>query len=196
MPGQGRETLGALRSATSAAHARIESVLALEAPFSLSHYVRILQGFHSFLSAWEPALAAALPESLAPWFDARRRGPLVARDLRALRLPPPPATAFAPALAGVAAAWGSLYVLEGSALGGQVIAQRVRRWHGIGPQDGAAYFCGWGARTGPMWREFQQLLEQEVADAPSRQAACAAAVATFDALTATFEACLHEPAAA
>lgn len=197
VPGEGHETLGALRLATAAAHTRIESVLGLEAPFPLHHYVRVLQGFDSFLTAWEPALALALPATLQPWFDRRRRGPLVARDLASLRAPRISRSAVAmPALDSTAAAFGSLYVMEGSALGGQVIAQRVHRWHGMGPHDGAAYFTGWGKRTGPMWREFRELLACEVTDATARQAACAGAIATFDALTATFEHCLHEPAAA
>jgi len=197
MPSEGQDTLGALRVATAVAHARIERVLALETPSSLSHYARVLRGFDCFLAAWEPCVARALPAHLHSWFEQRRRSPLVARDLEALRIPRDVATAVAlPPLGSPASALGSLYVLEGSALGGQVIAQRMHRWHGIGPHDGAAYFTGWGERTGAMWREFRQLLASEVTDAASRQAACTSAVATFDALTATFEHCLHEPAAA
>jgi heme oxygenase len=197
MPGEGQDTLGALRVATAAAHARIENVLALETPSSLSHYARVLRGFDCFLEAWEPSVARALPPHLRPWFEPRRRSPLVARDLEALRVPHDLMTAVAlPTLDTGACALGSLYVLEGSALGGQVIAQRMQRWHGIGAHDGAAYFTGWGERTGAMWREFRHVLACEVTDAASRQAACAGAIATFDALTATFEHCLNEPAAA
>ena len=196
VPGQGEETLGALRLATAAAHARIERVLGLDAPFSLSHYARVLQGFDSFLHAWEPAVAVALPPPLQPWFDGRRRGNLLARDLAALRIGRSPASGCVPALQGTPAVLGSLYVMEGSALGGQVIARRLQQWHGIDADAGAAYFTGWGPRTGALWREFRQLLAQHVHDPGSRQQACTAAVSTFDALTTTFTACLHEPAAA
>jgi len=189
--------MAALRQSTAQRHAAIEQLLALDAPFGLDHYGRILCGFEAFLSVWEPALARALPSQLRPWFLSRCRGELARRDLASLGLPrlpaPAPAHLFLP---GLPAALGSLYVLEGSALGGQVIARQVARDHGLGPLDGAAYFNGWGARTGAMWREFQQVLQAHEPGPQGRAQACASAQATFDGLSATFAAVLHGTIAA
>ena len=76
--------------------------------------------------------------------------------------------------------------------GGQAIARELAR-EGMGPGSGAAYFTGWGSRTGTMWRQFRELLETEVGALPGPRAqACQAACHTFDALTALLQSSLHE----
>ena len=188
------ELLPRLRRCTAPLHDEIEALLRLEAPMPLARYGRILRGFHEFLQLWEQRVRHALPESLRPWFDARRRAPFAARDLRALALPEDPAMRAAARasqhrlrLDSPAAALGSLYVLEGSALGGQVLTPMLHARHGLTPEHGTAYFHGFGARTGAMWREFRQLAQAQAgADEADRAAACRAAVQTFQALIETF----------
>ena len=82
--------LAALRGATRERHARIESLLRLDAPMPLARYGAILRGFHEFLARWEAAVHAALPERLQGWFDARRRGSFTAQDLAWLGTPSSP----------------------------------------------------------------------------------------------------------
>ena len=191
--------LAALRQATADRHRSIESLLSLDAALDLRRYGRMLRGFGLFLAAWEPQVRAALPRADAAWFTARSRRHLLEHDLQALRIP---ATQRAGALRGfalddAASAWGSMYVLEGSALGGQVIARQLAQQLAIGPDTGGAYFHGWGGETGAMWRQFRERLEGELAgDAAALERACAAAVATFDALAATFTMVLDESVAA
>lgn len=191
------DLLPRLRRSTGPLHDDIEALLRLEAPMPLMRYGRILRGFHEFLQLWEPRVRQALPERLRPWFDARVRSPFAARDLAALELPEDGADAAmrASALAAQrglrldspAAAIGSLYVIEGSALGGQVLTPKLLAAHGLTPEHGTAYFHGFGARTGTMWREFRQLAQAEAGgEEDDRAAACDAAVDTFRALTATF----------
>jgi heme oxygenase len=189
--------ISAMRRATATRHADVEALLGLDAPFDLPTYGRVLRGFDAFLRAWEPRLETALPETMRPWFARRRRGFLAWRDLQALDLPPmDDATLAMPQLNGLSAALGSLYVLEGSALGGQVISRQVARQHGLHAGHGAAYFNGWGERTGPMWREFQEVLEEHEAQGADRDAACTAAAATFDALSAVFRQIFDDATAA
>lgn len=158
----------------------------------LARYAAILLGFQRFLEAWEQELRGALPARLHGWLAARGRLGFVAQDLAFLarhlpHLPEPSVPRCLPE-PGVAAAFGSLYVIEGSALGGQVITPRLRRDLGLEPGRGASYFHGFGERTGGMWREFRGLAAQEIGADPARQRqACRAAAQTFDALIATFE---------
>ncbi|MBG9387714.1 biliverdin-producing heme oxygenase [Caenimonas aquaedulcis] len=189
--------IDALRRATSARHAEVECLLGLDAPFDMDTYTRVVSGFDTFLSSWEPRTSQALPELLRPWFAARCRGDMARRDAARLGAiaPPSPAVEFT-ALPGLSAALGSLYVMEGSALGGQVIARQVARQHGLHADNGAAYFNGWGERTGEMWREFRTMLEQHDAQGADHEAACAGANHTFDALIHTFRRVLHATAAA
>jgi len=186
------DTLAALREATAPAHDAIDRQLQLGADLALDRYVRILRGFEGFLSAWEPAVAAVLTPASREWFSGRSRLAFVRQDLAALApgASPGPAPALPP-LPNRSAAFGAMYVLEGSALGGQVIARRVAERFGFDGQRGAAYFHGFGERTGALWREFRERLEAEV-DPAHRGDACVAAVGTFDALRQHFEAVLHD----
>ncbi|MET0352100.1 MAG: biliverdin-producing heme oxygenase [Rhizobacter sp.] len=190
------ETLTALRQATAPAHEAIDRQLQLDADMGLARYVRILQGFEAFLAAWEPDVAAVLPPEQRAWFSARSRLAFVRRDLAALApgdgaVPAP----VLPPLPNRSAAFGAMYVLEGSALGGQVIARRVAERFGFDAERGAAYFHGFGDRTGGLWREFRERLEAEV-DPVARADACAAAVGTFEALRHHFETVLRDEAVA
>lgn len=152
-------------------------------------YARVLQVFEAFLAGWEPAVASALPR-WQPWLAGRSRRPFLQQDLRWLGLAAP-AAIDPPALPTAAAAWGSVYVLEGSALGGQVITRSLAG-AGLHPGAGASYFHGWGDATGAMWREFRTLLEAQLRGPRELAEACAAAQATFDTLSATLEDALHE----
>ena len=156
-----------------------------------AHYQRVLQVLDAFLGPWEDAVAGALPAARHEWLQRRSRRPFLLQDLHALALPslalrPPPLP-----LATPAAAWGSLYVLEGSALGGQAITRALAP-AGLRPGAGASYFHGWGDATARMWLEFRALLESELARPACVAAACAAACLTFDALSASLHAVLHE----
>jgi heme oxygenase len=189
MNSEGGTVLGALRRACADRHQALEALLQLEHTRERGRYERVLAGFGAFLPRWEVLVRPRLPASLQAWFDERSRWPLLERDLAALGLRPAevPDPVAALALPDRAALFGSLYVLEGSALGGQVIARRAQQLWSLGPDNGAAYFNGWGARTGARWAEFRALLHRE-ADAPAaaQHSACLGAVATFEALQACF----------
>lgn len=154
-------------------------------------YARVLQVFHAFLAAWEPAVAAVLPPARAGWLQARSRRPFLLQDLQVLGTPLPPPAHHLPPLPTAAAAWGSAYVMEGAALGGQVITRDLAQ-AGLHPGNGTAYFHGWGDATGPMWREFRGVLESELAHPAALDEACTAAGRTFDTLTRLLESALHE----
>lgn len=180
-----------MRAATRSHHERIERLLGLNQPMALNRYGAIVGGFHSFLAAWEPRLREALPPRLHEWLGQRGRAAFAAADMAFLGMPPSLPTPVPDCLAepGLPAAFGSMYVIEGSALGGQVITPWLKRDLGLEPGRGASYFHGHGDRTGAMWRDFRQRATAEVGDNEAgRLAACRAAERTFDALIATFEA--------
>ena len=81
-----------------------------------------------------------------------------------------------------AEALGSLYVMEGSTLGGRVIRKNLDRCLGQYSSVGCAYFNGCGADTGVMWLSFlQRLDEAPMADA---ERIGRGASATFERLAA------------
>lgn len=154
-------------------------------------YTAVLGVFDAFLAAWEPAVTAALPGAWHPWLRARSRRPFLQQDLLALGVAPPQQRAAVPALGSAAAAWGSVYVMEGSALGGQVVTRSLAA-AGLHPHCGVAYFHGWGEATAGMWREFRGVLEQQLEGPDAIAHACSAACSTFDTLSTLLESALNE----
>jgi heme oxygenase len=198
--------IAAIRRATRDRHAAVEAVLDLSPPLARRRYLDALCGFELFLSLWEPRIEAALP---SPWHDgfaSRSKLGLLRHDLAHLGQPTVReegarrgcgSAVAGIELPGLAAVFGSLYVLEGSALGGQVIARSARTSLGLHPDNGAAYFNGLGTHTGARWTEFRRSLEEQVGTEPlARRQACTAACQTFDALIVTFTSVCRDHAAA
>lgn len=193
--------IAAIRRATQSRHAALEAVVQLVPPLSRARYVLALRAFELFLSTWEPRIDAVLPLPLRRWFASRSRRDLLERDLCQLNggrvVDEQVRRVYEQAvreieLVSASATIGSIYVLVGSALGGQVIARTASATLGLGADNGAAYFNGHEGQTSARWRAFQVLLEEQVGIEPTaRKQACDAARQTFDALIATFNA-LHD----
>lgn len=183
-----------LRRCTRDHHDAIEALLALDRPLSPARYGAIVTGFDAFLRPFEAAVHAGLPPPLQAWYAERRRAPLVAQDIAHLGLPRSAAlderaaqAVRALPLRDEASVLGALYVIEGSALGGQVIGPRLAQSPGYTAAHGACYFNGFGDQTGPMWRDFRATTAATIGDHPAAaRAACLAACLTFEALVAVF----------
>lgn len=171
--------LGALRVATSPAHEALSTRLSPEALCSdRRRYAAFLAALYGFHRAAEQALAGADAVMPAP---ARRRSELIASDLAFLGAAGRPAVMpWTVPLTEPGAAWGVAYVVEGSALGGLLLAKFARRHLGFGPGGGADFFAD-GAASGGRWRQVKAELGAP-ADAPWATAAVVAAVETFQSL--------------
>lgn len=149
-----------LRTETRAEHDAIERDLDWERRVAdRAGYRDMLARLRGFHLAWEPAVAAALGDP--EFFEPRRKSELLARDLnrlgRASEFPRYPRPI---AFHGRDEALGSIYVLEGSTLGGQLIARHVAATLEF---DGS-YHGAYGAAAGAMWRAFQAYLLEQAED--------------------------------
>lgn len=187
-------SLAELRLTTRAEHDRIERLLRLTEAMPLERYAAILCGFDAFLRVWEPRIHAALPERLQAWFRPRRRGGFASADVEWLRsvgglelVDLDARAAAALPLGELSEVLGSLYVIEGSALGGRVIAPQLKRTLGLAQGRGASYFHGFGGETGVMWNNFRVLTALELGDSSRATVlACLSAKRTFGALIELF----------
>jgi heme oxygenase len=173
--------LDRLKAASQRDHHLLESDLNLLRPgFDLTEYADLLERFYGFHAAWEerarPLLESELPGFLAP----RRRAHRAATDLRWLHRTPEdlPWCACLPLTRTLAATLGSMYVLEGSTLGGQVLARHFEQILHL-TDGGCAFFRGYGDATGEMWRSFREQLVESASDSPEE--AVEAAIDTFRA---------------
>ena len=76
--------------------------------------------------------------------------------------------------------FGALYVLEGSTLGGRMLAGQIEKHLGLHDGVGYSFFLGYGIRTGSMWHEFSDMANRFLAASASE--AISAARSTFSCL--------------
>jgi heme oxygenase len=90
----------------------------------------------------------------------RRKSGLISQDLLRLGAPVPdlPRPGFLPAVKNQYEAFGALYVMEGSSLGGIHIVKMIQRKL---PEisDATLFFSGYGDRTLEMWQRFKNILD-------------------------------------
>ena len=177
-----------LREATRHEHAAAERTAVMQAllngQLDDAAYGRLLLGQYALHRAWETERAAWLHGELADagWYYASRSEAL-ARDLADWGLsredePLPLACAsHSQVVGGSSASWGELYVIEGSALGGQILLRLLeKRFPGH-----AHHFFRLGQEAGRgTWRTFQSMLDSQLSHPKQQQAAIAAAKTMFE----------------
>ncbi|HEX8236637.1 MAG TPA: biliverdin-producing heme oxygenase [Abditibacteriaceae bacterium] len=178
-----------LKCETRAEHERLEHQLdLLDDTISNERYDALLRGFYGFYAPLENRLLHR-PEWRTLDFDVepRRKVSLLQCDLlcrgfsRAQIETIPPCSAL-PDVNSFAQALGCLYVLEGSTLGGQILARHFARVLDIDAQSGAAFFCSYGEHVGTMWRSFGQMLTAQATSPAIEEQMIGAARSTFEAL--------------
>lgn len=182
-----------LRQATKQAHQRLESDLdLLRSDLTRRDYFHLLRSMHGFLAPWETQVGTRLEQADSAMFDARRKTKLLVDDLRFAQrheLADVPKNALMqsaplnclPKLETAAEAWGSWYVVEGSTLGGEILARHFQAKWGLLPGSGLSYFSCYGRDVGRKWSEFAVAATVAV-PRDSYEAAADAAVATFQCL--------------
>ena len=185
MPARAPLLSTALRTGTAQAHERLEAALdLLSPPLRSERFLHTLERFYGFHRAWEPAVEAQ--PALAAMPRGESQLPHLREDLRALgcsdaQIDALPSCPDAGRLASrPLEGLGSLYVVEGSALGGQVIARALDQapW---APSGGLRYFDPHGPQTGARWRAFKAQLDAAAAPSDWPQV-IEGAVQTFDTL--------------
>jgi heme oxygenase len=176
-----------LKAETAHLHARIEEAVPLLRP-ELDR-----EGYRSYLSrllGYQRPLEARLARFAGAWADfgidfaERSKAALLVDDLLALgateaRLAALPECRVLPASASLAEAWGCLYVIEGSTLGGQIILRALGPRLQLSPREGARFLAGYAERTGSCWKAFTLALAAFDAQGCDRDAMVRGASETF-----------------
>lgn len=190
-----RHLLQTLKAETRSHHERAERVVRLMSPdLTPFGYRRHLEALYGLYAPWEASLAACLEGRFPELRLAeRRKVPLLEEDLRALGhdgaslalLPRHPGLPF---LSEVPEALGTLYVLEGATLGGQLILRHLTRHFERASVGGFVFFRAYGESVGPMWKAFGEALPRACPEPALAPRVVRGAQDTFEA----FEAWLRE----
>jgi heme oxygenase (biliverdin-IX-beta and delta-forming) len=172
-----------LRQETKADHHKVEGAVPLmHQGLNKAEYVQCLQRIYGVVAAWEERAAEVAPEWFQPALLARQRGLLLELDLAWFGVtekdggrPALPEMSYLPSL------FGTMYVMEGSTLGGQLIARHVEAALHLTEGRGNSYFRGHGSQTGPLWKEFSEMLRVWIPDEQTD-----AVVASAKAMFSTF----------
>jgi heme oxygenase (biliverdin-IX-beta and delta-forming) len=150
-----------LKQKTFSQHERLEQYLQLLRPtVTLQDYRALLEGFYGFYLPWEGRAASLLHRELPGFFEGRRKTPLLERDLHVLQsnLSAIPRCPSLPKTDSLLALLGSLYVLEGATLGGQILTRHFAQQLNLSPERGCSFFYSYGPAVGHQWRTFCDLL--------------------------------------
>lgn len=182
----GTVALQTMRAQLRPYHDSIEQSLDLmRADVDRSQYVRFLEKSYGFIAACEQRLdIGGAPPALA--IDRRLKGPLLRASLHALGCAADAIDRIAlceqlPHVEGWPAALGYFYVIEGSTLGGQLLARHLRQRLGA-DDDGLAFLLGYRNDTGTMWKQMVGVLEAAMYDEAAAEAITASARDTFTLL--------------
>ncbi|WP_207512949.1 biliverdin-producing heme oxygenase [Longitalea luteola] len=166
---------------TKTEHAALEKQLIgiIKNIHTTEQYIHLLRMFHGYYHALELQMEQYLKKDLIPDIAERRKSNALLQDIRDLggdsknqqgKVDTPDINSYAQAL-------GAAYVLEGSTLGGVIIAKMIRaQLPDIPAGKGFSFFNCYGENAHGMWNKFRTYLlaltrkeDQEAAADTARQ---------------------------
>jgi heme oxygenase (biliverdin-IX-beta and delta-forming) len=157
-----------LKESTRAVHAALEKKLIghirlVEKP---ADYARLLSLLYGYYHSLEENLHQHLSIKNISDLDKRRKSSLLLRDLNHLSFTnAPPLCEDLPPILHPADAMGAMYVLEGSTLGGEIIANMIEKQMPAENAVSFSFFRCYGKESMTMWQSFKNQLERFSTDA-------------------------------
>ncbi|MDP9048447.1 MAG: biliverdin-producing heme oxygenase [Bacteroidota bacterium] len=151
-----------LKIRTLAAHQELEKILIgrLRAMQDQDDYIGILQLFYSYFGALEDRINLFIGIKELPDYLQRRKSDSLIEDVQSLGgvLAEKIKLAGLPVIENHLQAFGAMYVMEGSTLGGLIISQMVVKQLNI--DKGLLFFQSYGAQQMAMWETFKLALNR------------------------------------
>jgi len=190
-----QQFLARLKQDTSSQHEALErnphTAVLVRHDLSFPAYLNVLKRFYGFILPVEDQVYPLLNQELGDT-EVFKRGHLLKEDLSALGLSQQAISALPrlhslPSIHTTAAAFGMVYVLEGSKLGGQFISRQVNQVLRLTPEQGLRFFNGHGREAGHFWNEFRQAMANYAVTTNQQDVVIAAAAQTFEAFKTWLE---------
>lgn len=145
-----------LKQKTRQVHTELEKLLIppIKNVQSSEDYARILKLFYGFFSPVEQIITLHIQQEHLPDIAERRKSQLIITDLESFDSSADlKCCTNLPEITNTASAFGAMYVLEGSTLGGSVISAMLRNRAGI-PENQLNFFNAYSDQTNEMWTDF------------------------------------------
>jgi heme oxygenase (biliverdin-IX-beta and delta-forming) len=169
---------GLVKNETQKVHEEVEAILlpALTSIRTTDDYAIILKMFYGYFQPIEKSIEQFLHTGILPDLAERRKASSLLEDLRQLGHATDnlPLCTELPSINDSATAFGALYVLEGSTLGGKHIAKMLAKNAAV-PEGATRFFSGYGEQTGSRWKAFLEVFNRQ----PGGEAVIASANQTF-----------------
>jgi heme oxygenase len=130
--------------------------------FTLDDYKKIISTNYLMLLHAEAEIFSNLHNNFSEklQLEARKKLVLIEKDMAGLALENQAASCQLE-FSGENEALGAMYVIEGSTLGGNVIAKQLSKTEGFDNITFNFFGC-YHENTGPMWKDFKEVLDTEV----------------------------------
>lgn len=173
-----------LKHHTSQQHEALERIVlpqlqALQAP---ADYMHFLKQFYGYFKPVEQLIEQQLDEQLLPDIQERRKADSILQDLTFSKahIQDLPLATTLPEVKNKYQAFGAMYVLEGSTLGGRAITKMLLKNTSLNLQPSQVHFFnGYGSQTCSRWTAFLEILNAVSQTASAQQQMIAAANETF-----------------
>jgi len=162
-----------IKEATLQYHQQTEKILVgkMKSMRSKQDYVDLLAAFYGYFGGLEQQIERYINASNLADYNDRRKTAAIADDIKALGgdIPQKATGAQLPEIDNYLQAFGALYVIEGSTLGGKIISKMIQQHLQIDNGAGLSFFNSYGKQTEQMWNSFKEILN-DVAMTPEDEA--------------------------
>ena len=154
-----------LKLNTLPVHQQLEKALIakMRSISSADQYVKLLQFFYSYFSALEDQINNYITIDMLPDYFIRRKTKNIIEDIKNFEgvIPEKAPPEKLPDITNHLQAFGALYVIEGSTLGGKVISKMMESKLDFNNKKGLTFFNGYGNDTETMWQSFKYALNKQ-----------------------------------
>ena len=152
-----------LKQGTKQNHQQLEKLVVahLRPISSPEEYIKVLQMFSGYFGALEDKIKKYISNSQLPDYAGRRKTESIANDIKIMggTVPAKAKENELPEIKNYLQAFGALYVIEGSTLGGKIISQMVAKQLNLTDSNALSFFSGYGNETDRMWASFKEVLD-------------------------------------
>lgn len=129
----------------------------------LETYVAMLQLFYSYFGALEDYITQHINPVALSDYQLRRKTESILQDLKTFSgtKPEKAKSADLPVIKNNLQAFGALYVIEGSTLGGQIISKMITKQLNLTDSKGLSFFSSYRDQTHAMWASFKTALNRQ-----------------------------------